>query len=39
MGAAEISATMKSPKKLFTVNNNNTNKIDVIDLTDPTNQS
>jgi hypothetical protein len=37
LGAAELVLTMKSPK-LFTVNNN-TNKIDVIDLTDPTNQS
>lgn len=35
-GAAEISAYDETTKKLFTVNNSSTNKIDVIDLTDPT---
>jgi hypothetical protein len=36
-GAAEISAYDEVSKKLFTVNNSGTNKIDVIDLSDPTN--
>ncbi|MFB0909960.1 MAG: alkaline phosphatase, partial [Flavobacterium sp.] len=36
-GAAEISAYDEVSKKLFTVNNSDTNKIDVIDLSDPTN--
>jgi DNA-binding beta-propeller fold protein YncE len=36
-GAAEISAYDEVSKKLFTVNNSNTNKIDVIDLSDPSN--
>ena len=36
-GAAEISAYDEVSKKLFTVNNSDTNKIDVIDLTDPSN--
>ncbi|PRZ21610.1 choice-of-anchor I family protein [Flavobacterium granuli] len=36
-GAAEISAYDEVSKKLFTVNNSGNNKIDVIDLTDPTN--
>ncbi|MFT5963339.1 MAG: hypothetical protein ACI9L6_000041 [Flavobacterium sp.] len=36
-GAAEISAYDEVSKKLFTVNNSESNKIDVIDLTDPTN--
>jgi DNA-binding beta-propeller fold protein YncE len=36
-GAAEITAYDEVSKRLFTVNNSNTNKIDVIDLTDPTN--
>jgi hypothetical protein len=36
-GAAEISAYDEFSKKLFTVNNSDSNKIDVIDLTDPTN--
>lgn len=35
-GAAEISAYDESTKRLFTVNNSTTNKIDVIDLSDPT---
>lgn len=35
-GAAEISAYDEVGKKLFTVNNSNTNQIDVIDLSDPT---
>ena len=35
-GAAEISAYDEVSKKLFTVNNSNTNRIDVIDLSDPT---
>jgi hypothetical protein len=35
-GAAEISAYDETTKKLFTVNNSNTNKVDVIDLSDPT---
>src|SRR6478736_6346079 len=35
-GAAEISAYDETTKKLFTVNNSSTNKIDVIDLSDPT---
>jgi DNA-binding beta-propeller fold protein YncE len=34
-GAAEISAYDETTKKLFTVNNSTTNKIDVIDITDP----
>lgn len=34
-GAAEISAYDEVSKKLFTVNNSNTNRIDVIDLSDP----
>lgn len=37
IGAAEISAYDDVSKKLFTVNNSNTNKIDVIDLSDPIN--
>jgi len=36
-GAAEISAYDEVSKKLFTVNNSDNNKIDVIDLEDPTN--
>lgn len=36
-GAAEISAFDEVSKKLFTVNNSDNNKIDVIDLSDPTN--
>lgn len=35
-GAAEISAYDPSTKKLFVVNNGGRNKIDVIDMTDPT---
>ena len=35
-GAAEISAYDETSKKLFTVNNSAANKIDVIDITDPT---
>ena len=35
-GAAEISAYDETTKRLFTVNNSGTNKIDVIDLSDPT---
>lgn len=35
-GAAEISAYDHTTKKLFTVNNSDANKIDVIDLSDPT---
>jgi len=35
-GAAEISAYDETTQKLFTVNNSTTNKIDVIDLKDPT---
>lgn len=35
-GAAEISAYDETTKKLFTVNNSGTNKIDVIDISDPT---
>lgn len=35
--AAEISAYDEITKRLFTVNNSNTNQIDVIDLSDPTN--
>ncbi|MBF4472275.1 choice-of-anchor I family protein [Flavobacterium sp. HJJ] len=34
-GAAEISTYDETTKKLFTVNNSSTNKIDVIDLSDP----
>ena len=34
-GAAEISAYDEVSKKLFTVNNSNTNRIDVIDLSNP----
>lgn len=34
--AAEISAYDEITKRLFTVNNSNTNQIDVIDLSDPT---
>ena len=34
-GAAEISAYDEVSKKLFTVNNSGTNKIDVIDLSNP----
>jgi DNA-binding beta-propeller fold protein YncE len=34
-GAAEISAYDETSKKLFTVNNSSANKIDVIDLSDP----
>jgi hypothetical protein len=34
-GAAEISAYDETTKKLFTVNNSSANKIDVIDLSDP----
>ncbi|WP_310377583.1 choice-of-anchor I family protein [Flavobacterium sp.] len=34
-GAAEISAYDEVSKKLFTVNNNSTNRIDVIDLSNP----
>lgn len=34
-GAAEISAYDEVTKKLFTVNNSNTNQIDVIDVSDP----
>ncbi|MGL5112901.1 MAG: choice-of-anchor I family protein, partial [Flavobacterium sp.] len=34
-GAAEISAYDETTKKLFTVNNSTANKVDVIDLTDP----
>src|SRR3990167_5343043 len=36
-GAAEISAYDEVSKKLFTVNNSDTNKIDVIDLSNPSN--
>tara|TARA_R110000868_G_scaffold3123_1_gene20757 strand:- start:1045 stop:2565 length:1521 start_codon:yes stop_codon:yes gene_type:complete len=36
-GAAEISAYDEVSKKLFTVNNSGTNRIDVIDLSDPSN--
>jgi DNA-binding beta-propeller fold protein YncE len=36
-GAAEISSYDEFSKKLFTVNNSGTSKIDVIDLSDPTN--
>ncbi|MBC5842445.1 choice-of-anchor I family protein [Flavobacterium sp. F-380] len=36
-GAAEISSYDEVSKKLFTVNNSGTNRIDVIDLSDPTN--
>ena len=36
-GAAEISAYDEVSKKLFTVNNSNTNRIDVIDLSNPAN--
>nr|WP_315197235.1 choice-of-anchor I family protein [uncultured Flavobacterium sp.] len=36
IGAAEISTYDYTTKRLFTVNNSNTNKIDVIDLSDPT---
>lgn len=36
-GAAEISAYDEVSKKLFTVNNSSSNKIDVIDLSDPSN--
>lgn len=36
-GAAEISAYDEVSKKLFTVNNSDTNRIDVIDLSDPSN--
>lgn len=36
-GAAEISAYDEVSQKLFTVNNSSGNKIDVIDLSDPTN--
>jgi hypothetical protein len=35
-GAAEISTYDETTKRLFTVNNSSANKIDVIDLTDPT---
>jgi DNA-binding beta-propeller fold protein YncE len=35
-GAAEISAYDETTKRLFTVNNSTTNKIDVIDISDPT---
>ncbi|WP_264563918.1 choice-of-anchor I family protein [Flavobacterium sp. N3904] len=35
-GAAEISTYDETSKKLFTVNNSSANKIDVIDLSDPT---
>ncbi|PKB18193.1 choice-of-anchor I family protein [Flavobacterium sp. 5] len=35
-GAAEISAYDETTKRLFTVNNSSTNKIDVIDISDPT---
>jgi hypothetical protein len=35
VGAAEISAYDEVSKKLFTVNNSNTNRIDVIDLSNP----
>lgn len=38
-GAAEISAYDHTTKKLFTVNNSDANKIDVIDLSDPTRPS
>lgn len=34
-GAAEISTYDETTKRLFTVNNSNTNKIDVIDLSNP----
>jgi hypothetical protein len=34
-GAAEISAYDETTKKLFTVNNSSANKIDVIDISDP----
>ena len=34
-GAAEISTYDETTKKIFTVNNSNANKIDVIDLSDP----
>lgn len=34
-GAAEISAYDETTKKLFTINNSSVNKIDVIDLSDP----
>lgn len=37
LGAAEISAYDETTKKLFTINNNGINQIDVIDLSDPTN--
>lgn len=36
-GAAEISAYDEVSKKLFTVNNSDSNRIDVIDLSDPSN--
>ncbi len=35
IGAAEISAYDASTKKLFVVNNSSTNRIEIIDLTDP----
>lgn len=35
-GAAEISAYDETTKKLFTVNNSTINKVDVIDIADPT---
>lgn len=38
-GAAEISTYDYTTKKLFTVNNSDANKIDVIDLSDPTRPS
>jgi hypothetical protein len=36
IGAAEISAYDETTKKIFTVNNSSANKIDVIDISDPT---